>query len=186
MSESGGGHTRSGYSALPTVRHFSRKFNKRPDRAATHRLARLGVVPHRRIGPRGAGISSGTWRPPIGIADESTKPALSKTARGSGSAGERVEPRLPRRNACLTTDPDGRSLKIEGPLRAAPAGHGRRHEETHLVHPRNAPQRVEDQPRRRCFKQCSRCGRDGGILANEGIAGRDTLDRGDVSGGGVS
>ena len=36
------------------------------------------------------------------------------------------------------------------------------------------------------FKQCSRCGRDGGILANEGIAGRDTLDRGDVSGGGVS
>ncbi len=36
------------------------------------------------------------------------------------------------------------------------------------------------------FKQCSRCGRDAGILANEGIAGRDTLDRGDVSGGGVS
>ncbi len=36
------------------------------------------------------------------------------------------------------------------------------------------------------FKQCPRCGRDAGILANEGIAGRDTLDRGDVSGGGVS
>ncbi len=36
------------------------------------------------------------------------------------------------------------------------------------------------------YKQCTRCGRDGGILANEGIANTNTLSKGDVSGGGVS
>ena len=35
------------------------------------------------------------------------------------------------------------------------------------------------------YKQCSRCGRDGGVLANEGITPFETLSRGDVGGGGA-
>jgi hypothetical protein len=100
-------------------------------------------------------------------------------------SGERVEPRPKRQDSCLTAGRDGEERgDREGPVAWPPQNTGdvmRKPIWCILGWHHNVWKTNPDGDR---FKQCARCGRDGGILANEGIAGRDTLSRGGISEGG--
>ena len=79
--------------------------------------------------------------------------------------------------SCLTADPDGEKRGDQRASARGPADHGRRYAEAHLCILGRHHNVWKANPDGDRFKQCSRCGPDAGILANEGLAGRDTTSR---------